>query len=159
MGARRKARECALMILYQIDLSGSAPDKAIERFWEAYAAGEPLDPPPPFQTEIDKSDDEPLEAIDDEVKRYAESLVFGVTASLQAIDDTIQKVSHNWRLDRMACVDRNLLRLGAYELTALAGDVPRKVAINEAVEIAKRFGTAESSAFINGILDRIGTKE
>ena len=145
------------MILYQIDLSGTSPEKAIERFWDTWAAGEPLDPPPPFVVETDEG--EPLEAIDDEAKRYAESLVYGVTGSLQTIDDTIQKVSHNWRLDRMACVDRNLLRLGAYELTALAGDVPRKVAINEAVEIAKRFGTAESSAFINGILDRIGTKE
>jgi transcription antitermination protein NusB len=157
MGARRRARECALMMLYQIDLSRMPPEKGIERFWETYAGGEPLDPPPPFQ--IERTEGEALEAIDDEVKRYAESLVYGVTGSLEKIDDTIQKVSHNWRLDRMACVDRNLLRLSAYELLELGAEVPRKVAINEAVEIAKRFGSAESSAFINGILDRIVPKE
>lgn len=152
------------MILYQIDLSGTPPDRAIERFWETYGGDEPLDPPPPFEGTGETAAGPGAEAaerraaVDDDVRKYAEKLVYGVTSGLAAIDESIQKVSQNWRLERMACVDRNLLRLGAYELTAPEGDVPRKVVINEAVEIAKRFGTAESSAFINGILDRIGSK-
>jgi N utilization substance protein B len=156
MGARRKARECALMMLYQIDLSGAPPEKAIERFWSTYASGEPLDPPPPFQ--IERTEGDEIADIDDDVKSYAETLVRGVSSARDKLDEMIQKVSVHWRLDRMACVDRNLLRLGAFELTELSAGVPRKVVINEAVEIAKRFGTAESSAFINGILDRLGSK-
>jgi N utilization substance protein B len=146
------------MMLYQIDLSGTPPEKAIERFWSTYASGEPLDPPPPFQIERPEGAGDEISDIDDDVKRYAEALVRGVSTSRDKLDELIQKVSVHWRLDRMACVDRNLLRLGAFELTELGADVPRKVVINEAVEIAKRFGTAESSAFINGILDRIGPR-
>jgi transcription antitermination protein NusB len=153
MGARRRAREHALMILYQIDLSGTPPENALERFWATYASGETLDPPPPFSIDVEP---DAMGPPDDEVKNYAEELVRGVSNGRVELDELIQKVSHNWRLDRMACVDRNLLRLGAYELTVKQSEVPRKVAINEAVEIAKRFGTAESSAFINGILDRLG---
>lgn len=153
MGARRRAREHALMILYQIDLSGTPPERALERFWETYASGEPLDPAPPFSIDPDPDDAGPP---DEEVKAYAEELVRGVSDGRASLDEQIQKVSHNWRLERMACVDRNLLRLGAYELTVKQAEVPRKVAINEAVEVAKKFGTAESSAFINGILDRLG---
>lgn len=156
MGARRTARECALMILYEIDLSGMPAEVAIERFWATYGRGEALDPPPPFEGQRGGEGGEPLGPIDPEVVGYAEVLVKGVTEGRAAIDELIQKVSLHWRLDRMAHVDRNVLRIGALELTTLAREVPRKVAINEAVEIAKRFGTAESSAFINGILDRIG---
>lgn len=144
------------MMLYQIDLSGTSLDRAIERFWASFGAGEPLDPPPPFVSERGEGDDEDRLLPDEEVRGYAELLVRGVTEKREQLDDVIQKVSIHWRLDRMAHVDRNLLRLGAYELTELDHEVPRKVAINEAVEVAKRFGTAESSAFINGILDRIG---
>ena len=78
----------------------------------------------------------------------------GVSDELEAVDDSIRKASTNWRLERMARVDRNLLRLALYELK-YADDVPAKVAINEAIEIAKKFGTKESSRFINGLLDRI----
>lgn len=158
MGARRRARECALMILYQIDLSGTPADRAIERFFESFASGDPLDPPPPFVVERGEGEvsGDDLGRPDEEVRGYAELLVRGVSDKRETLDEIIQKVSLHWRLDRMAHVDRNILRLGAYEITELEHDVPRKVAINEAVEIAKRFGTAESSAFINGILDRIG---
>lgn len=144
------------MILYQIDLSGTPPEHAIERFWSTYASGEPLDPPPPFAIDPDPESSESSTPPDDEVKKYAEELVRGVCVARAELDESIQKVSHNWRLERMACVDRNLLRLGAFELLQKQNEVPRKVAINEAVEIAKRFGSAESSAFINGILDRLG---
>lgn len=141
------------MMLYQIDLSAATVDKAMERFWATYASGEALDPPPPYFVDAPRAEE--LQPPDEEVRAYAEALVRGVVAMRDELDERIQKVSLHWRLDRMACVDRNLLRLGAYELTERGEDVPRKVVINEAVEIAKRFGTAESSAFINGVLDRV----
>lgn len=144
------------MMLYQIDLSGVLADTAITRFWESYGNDEPLDPAPAFVVEQSGVADDDLLEIDADVKAYAELLVRGVSDKRAELDEQIQKVSQHWRLERMANVDRNLLRLGAFELTALGHEVPRKVAINEAVEIAKRFGTAESSAFINGILDRLG---
>lgn len=149
---RRKARECALMVLYGMDVSGQGADLALEKFWEDFM-GQPLDPPPPY----DPTAPGGLVIEGEEgVKSYAERLVRGVDLARAELDALITGISHNWRIDRMALVDRNLLRLAAFELSRLADEVPRKVAINEAIEIAKVFGTAESSAFINGILDRIG---
>lgn len=153
MGDRRQAREVALMILYELDVARMPPDVALERFFGSFEGGEPLDPPPPF------SDAEGVERpirLSPTAREHAEKLVRGVFAHLDEIDAAIQRVSSHWRIDRMARVDRNLLRLGAFEILHLSEEVPRKVAINEAVEIAKRFGAAESSAFVNGILDRLG---
>jgi transcription antitermination protein NusB len=152
MGDRRQAREVALMILYQLDVGNMHPDVGLERFFASFGGEEPLDPPPPFAPAM--GEERPV--LSSTSREYAERLVRGVSANLEAIDAEIQRVSAHWRLDRMARVDRNLLRIGAYEIIHLVEEVPRKVAINEAVEIAKRFGTAESSAFVNGILDRIG---
>ncbi len=93
---------------------------------------------------------------DDDLKQaraFATQIVTGAMGESEEIDSLITRASRNWRLDRMARVDRNLLRVAAWEL-AHSTDVPAKVAINEAIEIAKRFGTAESPAFVNGILDR-----
>jgi N utilization substance protein B len=87
---------------------------------------------------------------------FARDLVAAATEHARKLDELITAASKNWRIDRMSRVDRNILRLGACELVAF-GDVPVKVVINEAVELAKRFGTAESSAFVNGVLDRIAT--
>lgn len=87
---------------------------------------------------------------------FASELITGVRANLAAIDQLIESHSHNWRLERMQRIDRNVLRIGVYELQHLA-DVPRKVTINEAVELAKTFGNEASSAFINGLLDRIAS--
>lgn len=150
------------MILYGIDFTGVLPETAIERFFESFGTGEDLDPPPPYLPQpppprriAGKEVPEPVDPPAAAAKRYAVRLVEGTIRSRAEIDLAIQKVSTHWRLERMARVDRNLLRLGTYELTALAAEVPRKVVINEAVEIAKRYGTAESSAFINGILDRV----
>src|SRR5512139_458525 len=94
--------------------------------------------------------------VDPQAQLFARELVAASTARTQEIDDLIQTSSKNWRIERMSRVDRNILRLGATELLAFR-DVPVKVVINEAVELAKRFGTAESSAFVNGVLDRIAT--
>jgi len=153
MGDRRQARELALMLLYTVDVSKVNVDQALERFFLAFDAGEALDPPPPFTGEIGRPD-----AWAEPVRAYAEVLVRGVANNLEAIDAEIQAVSAHWRLERMARVDKNLLRLTTYELLHQAEEVPRKVAINEAVDIAKRFGTQESPAFVNGILDRVGRR-
>jgi N utilization substance protein B len=94
--------------------------------------------------------------VDPDAQLFARELVAAATTRTKEIDDLITSSSKNWRIDRMSRVDRNILRLGATELLA-SRDVPVKVVINEAVELAKRFGTAESSAFVNGVLDRIAT--
>jgi len=153
MKRRRRARELALMMLYQIDVSGAETEQAIGRFFTSFDRDEPLDPPPPFAGPGSRP-----EPIPPEVREYATVLVRGVGRNLEALDASIQAVSAHWRLDRMARVDRNILRLGAFELLHLGAEVPRNVVINEAVEIAKSFSTAESGAFINGILDRLGTR-
>ncbi len=151
MGNRRRAREAALMMLYQIDVSRFETELAIERFLASFDGGEMLlDPPPSYL-----GPGEAPTALSADAREYAGLLERGVQHDLEAIDARIQAVSSHWRLDRMARVDRNILRLGTFELVHRADDVPRKVAINEAIELAKTFGTAESSAFVNGILDRV----
>lgn len=129
MGTRRQARECALQMLYQLDLSHTKIDELIGRYWQVNEA-------------------------DGEVHVFADELVRGVAGHLTEIDELVAAHSTNWKLSRMAAVDKNVLRLAAYELTRRP-DIPVKVTINEAVEIAKRFGTADSGAFVNGILDNI----
>jgi N utilization substance protein B len=131
MGARRRAREAALQILYCMDLSGCSLEQAERDHWAHLAASQ-------------------------EGKDYAHELVAGYDAHHEAIDGLIRKVSEHWRLERMPRVDRNILRLGAYELMHLA-DVPRRVTLNEAVELAKRYGSDGSAGFVNGVLDRIAT--
>ncbi len=130
MGRRRKAREVALQFLYQLDLRDEDdPEPHAAEFWTRH----PVDP---------------------DTRTFAEALVRGVKRNQAKTDELIGQYAEHWELDRMAVVDRNILRLAIYEL--LHGDeVPAKVAINEAIEIAKKFGTDESSRFINGILDRV----
>jgi N utilization substance protein B len=129
MGSRRKAREAAVQMLYQIDLCGLEVAAAIELFWKHLGV--------------------PTERDD-----FADQLVLGFGRVSEEIDAKIRAVSRHWRLERMARVDRNIIRLGAYELMHVA-DIPRRVTLNEAVELAKRFGNEESPAFVNGVLDRI----
>ena len=129
---RTKARERALQALYQIDVAAEGIDEALARFWRSF---------------------EPVER---EVLALAEALVRGVAEHRRAIDDAIEGASSNWRLDRMAKVDRNVLRLAAYEL--LRTDVPVKVAINEAIELGKKYGSESTGAFVNGVLDRIASE-
>ncbi|MGO9839524.1 MAG: transcription antitermination factor NusB [Polyangiaceae bacterium] len=131
MGARHSGREAALQMLFQIELSGATADDAIDLFWRSF-----------------DSDSDP------EGRLYADEAVRGVTASREELDREIVRASANWRIERMARVDRNVLRLGAWELLHRR-DVPRAVVLDEAVEIAKAFGTDESSAFVNGVLNRI----
>lgn len=127
MNVRRKARETALQALYRIDMSGGAGDDALE-----------LDELAPGT----------------ESRRYCDFLVRGVTGRLSELDAEIEKHAENWSVGRMSVVDRNILRIAAYELL-YSSDVPYKVIIDEAVELAKTFGTDESGPFINGIVDRL----
>jgi N utilization substance protein B len=142
MGSRRRGREIALQILYQLDVQEQlSDDQALELFWRHFATRE------------DEARADPKTDEDEEARAFAAVLVKGVRAELAEIDALLTRASKNWRLERMARVDRNLLRLALWELKC-SQDVPAKVAINEAIEIAKRYGTAESPAFVNGILDR-----
>ena len=129
MRKRSIARECALKILYQMEMARRTPDKALDAFFEQ----EPEYP--------------------DDVKNFAAKIVEGVGRDLTAIDEKITQYATNWQVKRMAVIDRNILRMGVYELK-FASDIPPKVAINEAVELAKKFGDIESSKFVNGILDK-----
>jgi N utilization substance protein B len=127
---RRKAREVALQFLYQLDLQSEAdPAPHGAEFW----ARHPLD---------------------EDVREFADAIVRGTKTAQGEIDAIIARFTEHWDLERMAVVDRNILRLAVYELGWRA-DTPPKVVINEAIEIAKKFGTRESSRFINGILDRV----
>jgi N utilization substance protein B len=128
MGQRRKGRELALQALYQQDVSGEISDGALRQLCDHL---------------------EPNEA----VKVFAMDLVRGAKARRAEIDALIDRVSRNWRLDRLAKVDLSLLRLATFEL--LGGEVPANIVINEAIEIARRFGTEDSTAFVNGVLDQI----
>ncbi|MAY81085.1 MAG: transcription antitermination factor NusB [Deltaproteobacteria bacterium] len=137
--ARRKAREFALKALYQADVSEGVGKDALGGLWAGLLDGE--------------QDEKPAEA--DEIE-FAERLVGAVDENKEEIDKLIDGASKNWRLVRMPTVDRNILRLAAGEML-LMSDVPVSVSINEAVELAKRFGDKESRAFVNGILDRIAS--
>ena len=129
MGQRRRARECALQMLFQIDLTGTTPPDVFGTFWTGQEAGE-------------------------DVRSFAERLVLGVTHELRALDRAITVSATNWRIERMAVVDRNVLRMAVYELLHDA-PTPPAVVIDEAIEVAKKFGSEDSGAFINGILDDV----
>lgn len=129
IGRRTRARERALQALYQIDVAAAGIDEALQSFWRSF---------------------EPTER---EVQELAERLVRGVAVDRQLVDDLIEGVSTNWRLDRMAKVDRNVLRLAVWEL--VKGDAPVKVVINEAIDLGKKYGSESTGAFVNGVLDTI----
>lgn len=132
MRKRTLAREFALQVLYQTDITHDDPDAALSNFWQAHSQ----------------------ENIEEEIKKFTAELVKGVIENLEAIDANIAKHATNWQLKRMAVVDRNILRMGCFELT-LRDDIPFKVSINEAVELAKKYSSLEASKFVNGILDKI----
>ena len=130
MRKRTKAREAALKILYAIDITGEEPKKCIDTFWQDN------------------------EEKDLEVKTFANALVLGAVNKSKEIDKVISERATNWQMGRMAVIDRNILRFAAYELL-FADEIPPKVTINEAIDIAKRYGDSESGKFVNGVLDKI----
>lgn len=129
MGKRTKARECAVQMLYQWDLTREPMDRVVGLFWKMRSSTE-------------------------ETKGRAESLARGAQGVVGRLDEEITKASTNWRFERIAAVDRNILRIGAYELMK-EPETPASVIIDEAVEMAKRFGEADSPSFVNGVLDAI----
>ncbi|MFH1858123.1 MAG: transcription antitermination factor NusB [Candidatus Omnitrophota bacterium] len=133
MRKRTRARELALMALYQTEIAKLPAEDSLKVFWEAQKA-------------------------DEEIKDFASSLVTGTIGHQKQIDEIISRHADNWKLSRMAAVDRNILRLAAYELLFVK-EIPPKVSLNEAVELAKKFGDVESGRFVNGILDQISKQE
>jgi 3',5'-nucleoside bisphosphate phosphatase len=132
---RTLARECALKILYQRDITQRTIPLTAEKYWETSE-----------------------EEVTPDVQEFANFLVSGIDKNLEPIDNKISEYATNWQLKRMAIIDRNILRLGVFELQ-YTNDIPPKVTINEAVELAKKYGDLDSSKFVNGILDKIHKTE
>ena len=130
MTRRSRGREVALQVLYQVEQNPGVAPEEVRRFIQRRLLN------------------------DRKLSEFTEGLIAGVKEHQERIDALISEVAENWRLDRMAAIDRNILRLGAYEMM-FCPEVPAKVAINEALELAKRYSTAQSSRFVNGILDRV----
>jgi transcription antitermination protein NusB len=131
MGSRRKARECALQMLFAADVSDARADELVRTYWAELCDAE----------------------LEEPAREFASRLASGTLANLSALDERIRSRAEHWRISRMAIVDRNVLRLAVYEF--LHETTPRTVTINEALEIARRFSTYEATQFINGILDAI----
>jgi N utilization substance protein B len=128
---RRKGREIALQALYQMEITREESEQALANFAERSEAGP-------------------------QAKSFALELVRGVLAERAAIDALIAEASENWRMERLSRIDLNVIRVAVYELRSM--NLPLEIAINEAVEVVRRFGTAESTAFVNGILDQIASR-
>ncbi len=131
MGARRKGRELAVQALYQIDARGGSSAEMLRLFWEQADAGA-------------------------RAKEFAATLVSGVEEQRQQVDELIAAASQHWRFERLSAVDLNVLRVATYEL--LQRSAPTSVILDEAIEIARRFGTGESPVFVNGVLDHIAAQ-
>ena len=129
-GTRRKSRELALQMLFQLDMGHQTPDHVRSTFWN------------------ERKD------LDEKVRGFADELFLVASEREKEIDEIIERNAEHWRMDRMAAVDRNVLRAGVAELLGFPG-TPRPVVINEALEIARRFSTPESVQFINGVLDSV----
>ena len=130
-GERRRSREIALQVLFQSEFEPKlSAQQALRLFLDHFEAAP-------------------------EIKEYATQLVEGVCEKREELDNLIQAHTQNWKLSRMAFVDRNILRIAAYELKFLSENVPTNVVLDEAIEIAKKFGSTDSSAFVNGVLDNI----
>lgn len=127
--ARRQARELALQILFQTEF---APQISYQTFLDVFE-----------------------QSVDPEVIDYADLLVTGVQSNKVAVDAKIQASSAHWKVERMATIDRNILRIAVYEMKFAKDPIKENIAINEAVEIAKKYGTTESASFVNGLLDQV----
>ena len=130
MRKRTLAREIALKILYSIDITKEPLEDCLEKFWENESK------------------------VDEAVREFTNFLVSGVVAHREEVDKVISKYAENWEMERMATVDRNIMRIACFELM-FTDDIPPKVAINEAIDIAKKYGDKDSGKFVNGILDKI----
>jgi N utilization substance protein B len=140
--SRRRAREIALQVLYSLDANSDVePAAAMAFYFDRFAAEEREERPDGEGEEAGPAD-----------QAYVEALVRGVTEHRAALDELVGQLSRNWRVERIARVERTILRLALYELK-FRQDIPARVAINEAIELAKRFGSSDAAAFVNGLLD------
>ncbi len=157
MGQRRRSREVALQVLYQLDMTGVSPEEGICLYFDHFAVNE--------KSDSESGEDNTLLPPDGNLKPwsqetlraarpFAELLVQGVCLHRDEIDRWIGSASEHWRLDRMSVVDRNILRIAIYEM-CYCQDIPPKVSINEAIDLAKRFSGRDSGPFINGVLDQV----
>lgn len=133
MRKRTLARECALKILYKIEIAKDSVDDSFRDFWSSQ------------ETSM-------------EVRNFAETLVRGTSENIAKLNELISKYTENWDIKRIAVIDKNVLRLGIFELLYM-DDIPAKVSINEAIELAKKYGDIDSGKFVNGILDKIRKEE
>ena len=134
IGNRRKAREAALQLLYKLECSNLEADETEMFYWNCF-------PPPNI-----------------EVRQYASILFKGVNNNIEEINNIIKESSKRWKIERMSIIDRNIIRVAIFEVK-YQDEIPFKVAINEAIEIGKKYGTEKSGAFINGLLDKITQDE
>lgn len=131
MGARRKGRELALQVLYQLEITNEPSASALQGFWESFESGPPA-------------------------REFARSLVDGVIEHRVEIDALIAAASENWRVERLSRIDLNVLRIAVHEMTK-SPPLPVEIAVDEAIEIARKFGTQESATFVNGVLDQVAS--
>ena len=131
MGTRRKGREAALQLLYGLEFHSEDSARSVDIFWRIYNTNQ-------------------------EIRTFGGTLADGVIAHMDAINELLSATSKRWKIERMAAIDRNILRIAVFELKYLS-EIPMKVSINEAIEIAKKYGTSDSPAFVNGILDKIAS--
>ena len=129
MGSRRKSREFALQALFDMDMSQNNSEERIELFCRNFTPSNKVLP-------------------------FFQGLILGVKKNKNEIDSLIEKFSSNWKISRISCVDRNVMRIAVYEML-YCEDIPSKVSINEAIEIGKKYGAEDSGSFINGILDSV----
>jgi transcription antitermination factor NusB len=129
MGKRRRARELAIQVLFHLEYNPGDPGESFDTICKSFL--------PPKQ-----------------IRSFSKALVLGVWENKRDLDRLIGQASKNWRIERMSRVDRNILRIAVFEVVYM-GDIPPKVSIDEAVELGKKYGTEESGAFINGVLDHI----
>ncbi|MBU0758747.1 MAG: transcription antitermination factor NusB [Candidatus Omnitrophica bacterium] len=133
MRKRTLARECALKILYKIEIAKDSVDDSFRDFWSSQ------------ETSM-------------EVRNFAETLVRGTSENIARLNEIISKYTENWDIKRMAVIDKNIMRLSIFELLYM-DDIPAKVSINEAIELAKKYGDIDSGKFVNGILDKVRKEE
>ncbi|MGI5868072.1 MAG: transcription antitermination factor NusB [Kiritimatiellia bacterium] len=144
MSTRREAREWAVQILFQLDLNPNSETSAEEIFREFWNGQLRL-----------REDDEPAPIPPEPIRKFTESLVMGVLENREAIDKLISSCVKNWNIQRIGGIERNVLRMGIFELAFAKEKTPQAVVINESVDISKFFGTRESGRFVNGVLDSI----
>ena len=151
MGDRRQARELALQALFFIEMDQLCPDSSEDG--KVHHRAGPV-PDPEYQKKIDAFTVNNQDQLTPGVLPFFEDLIKGVLENQSLIDNLLEEFSKNWKISRMPVVDKNIMRIAAYEMIK-RDDIPTSVTINEAVEIGKKYGTRDSGPFINGVLDRI----